>query len=67
MEDFAGQIENVKAQNMLVDILNRRKPFAHFNQYIHNSKYREEWFAFKNAAYERHVREQIYVELNKSE
>lgn len=67
MEDFAGQINNAKVQNTLIDILNRRKPFAHFNHYIHNSKYREEWFAFKNAAYERHVREQIYIELNKSE
>ena len=52
MEDFAGQINNAKVQNTLTDILNRRKPFAHFNQYIHNSKYRKEWFAFKNAAYE---------------
>lgn len=64
MEKFAGQLDNAKVQNTLLDILNRRKPFAHFNQYIHNSDYREQWFAFKDAAYEKNVRDQIYVALN---
>ncbi len=65
MENFAEQLDNVKVSNQLVDILSRKKPFAHFNHYIHNSDYREDWFAFKNAAYEEHVRETIYYELNK--
>jgi hypothetical protein len=66
MEDFARQIDNSKVQNSLIDILNRRKPFAHFNSYIHNSKYREDWFRFRNNAYEKLVREMIYDKLNEA-
>jgi hypothetical protein len=67
MENFARQLDNTKAQNSLLDILNGRKPFAHFNSYIHNSTFREAWFAFKNNAYEKHVRAIIYVTLNEQE
>lgn len=67
MENFARQLDNAKAQNTLLDILNRRKPFAHFNSYIHNSTYKEAWFAFKNNAYEQHVREIIYATLSERE
>ncbi|MCC6287458.1 MAG: hypothetical protein IT249_06200 [Chitinophagaceae bacterium] len=67
MEGFAGQLNNNKMQNTLLDILNRRKPFAHFNRYIHNSDYRDKWLAFKNAAYEKHVREIIYLKLHKQD
>lgn len=56
MEDFAGQMKDSRAKNRMTDILNRKKPFAHFNEYIHNSPYREDWFAFKTAAYEKYVR-----------
>jgi hypothetical protein len=51
-------------QNILTDILSRRKPFAHFNSYIHNSKYREDWFKFRLTALEKHVRRMIYDKLN---
>jgi hypothetical protein len=67
MENFTEQLNNGKVKNKLIDILNHRKPFAHFNSFIHNSKFREEWFAYKNAAYEEHVRETLYDELHKDE
>jgi hypothetical protein len=66
MENFAEQLYNNKVRNTLIDILNRPKPFAHFNSYIHNSKYRDEWFNFKNANLENHVRQIIYAKLNET-
>ena len=42
MENFAAQIDNPKVQSTLTDILNRRKPFANFNSYIHHSGFRED-------------------------
>lgn len=63
MENFAAQVSNPKVQNILTDLLNRRKPFANFNAYIHNADEREDWFKFRDAAYEQRVREAIYVWL----
>lgn len=65
MADFAGQVADQGMRNRLTDILNRKKPFAHFNQFIHNSPVREDWFAFRDAAYEQHVRQMIYDHLDK--
>ncbi len=66
MVNFARQIDNDQIRGSLLDILDRKKPFANFNYFIHNSKYREDWFAFKNETYKQHVRQQIYWELNKA-
>ncbi len=66
MENFVEQLDNDKVQNTLIDILNKRKPFAHFNSYIHNSKYREDWFKFRITALEKHVREMIDDKLNEA-
>jgi len=65
MEDFASQIDNETISNRLMDILSRKKPFAHFNDYIHNSDCKEAWFAYKKTAYENQVREIISNELNR--
>lgn len=67
MEDFVRQIDNSKVQNALLEILNRRKPFAHFNSFIHDSKYKENWFQFRNKAYEKLVREMIYDKLSEAD
>jgi hypothetical protein len=66
MENFVEQLDNDKVQNTLIDIMNKGKPFAHFNSYIHNSKYREDWFKFRITALEKHVREMIYDKLNEA-
>lgn len=63
MESFAESLEDVRISQRLIEILNRKKPFGHFNHYIHNSPYREDWFAFRDKAYERHVRGIIEVHL----
>lgn len=65
MADFAGQVADPGIRNRMNDILNRKKPFAHFNQFIHNSSLREDWFAFRNAVYEQHVRQLIFDHLDK--
>lgn len=47
MQLFVTRVIPQKKQGYFEDILNGRKPFAKFNQVIHNSPYREDWFAFK--------------------
>lgn len=64
MENFVMQMTDARAQGALMDILSKRKPFAHFNSYIHQSKYRVDWFKFRSAAYEKQVRETIFHQLN---
>ncbi|MCH5598032.1 UPF0158 family protein [Niabella ginsengisoli] len=65
MENFTERVGDQKVQQILIGILNRKKPFANFNNFIHNSDYREDWFAFRLDAYKTHVREEIYLELKR--
>ncbi len=67
MADFAEQLDDTNVQNLLFDILNRPKPFSHFNNFIHNSDYRRQWFDFQNMAYEKHVKRIIRVSLGGNE
>lgn len=63
MECFASQLKDPKTAERLIDILTNRKPFAHFNRYINDSKYREDWFAFRQQYYENHVKSVICQNL----
>jgi hypothetical protein len=56
MEAFSRQLKDNRVAEELFDILNRKKPFAHFNAYMHNSKYREEWLRYRQEQLENHVR-----------
>ncbi|MEN6589427.1 MAG: UPF0158 family protein [Proteiniphilum sp.] len=47
MEAFARQLKDKRVIEKLFDILNRKKPFARFNEYIHTSEYREDWFRYR--------------------
>lgn len=67
MEDFTRQIRDNKTRDILLDMLDRRKPFSHFNGFIHNSSYLDEWYAFKNKAYEKYVKELIQARLSADE
>lgn len=67
MADFAKQLDNTKVGDALIDILNQRKPFAHFNSFIHNSIYLQDWHDFKNKAYEKYVKEILRFGLKKLE
>lgn len=63
MEQFAIEMEDVKFQEKLITILNRRKPFANFKAIIDNSIYRQNWFDFKTKWLENHVKELLVMEI----
>ena len=63
MESFTNQLTDNFLQNKLVNALNNRKPFANFNHIIHNSKFKEEWFAFKQQCLETWVWRSIEHEV----
>ena len=67
MEAFARQLKNKNAAEKMLNILSRGKPFVHFNEYIHNSEYREDWFQFRQEQLENYVKRLIleYIENNK--
>lgn len=64
MADFSEQLENEQFQEKLFRVLNKSKPFRNFNYLIHDSDYREDWFAFKESENMKWVREQIGWEIN---
>jgi len=64
MESFAENMEDKNFREQLFHALNHRKPFANFKWKIDNSRYRQNWFDFKQHWLERHVREEIYYNLN---
>ena len=56
MKSFATkEIDNQRDRNFLLDQLSMKKPFARFNDFIHNSKYRDQWFEYKNKNYREYV------------
>ncbi len=59
MENFASQLNDETLKIQLTTILKLKSPFANFNQIIHNSDKREDWFAFKSNAYCQYVEENI--------
>lgn len=60
MESFAeNEVGDKVLQAKLVTALTIKKPFRNFKFLIDNSDYREAWFAFKEARYIEHVKEQL--------
>jgi len=60
MEDFVNEI--IPEGGLKQDFwraLSRSHPFRNFNAIVHNCKYREDWFAFKQNALEEYVRKEI--------
>ena len=67
MERFVDEIiPDGKLKNDFFCALSRSHPFRNFNALVHNCKYREDWFAFKQNAIEEYVRAMIdeYVSLH---
>lgn len=64
MEAFAENMEDEKFREQLIYALNNRKPFANFKWKIDDSRYRQNWFDFKQERLENHVREIIWSKLN---
>ncbi len=59
MEDFANSLTDENFRTRLFNQLSQRKPFSKFKWAIDNSKYRQNWFDFKEQAYINWVHEQL--------
>ena len=59
MADFAENIEDKRDNQFFVRVLNDHKPMANFNHHIHQSNYREAWFANKKQAYIDYAQKEI--------
>ncbi|MEQ8552278.1 MAG: UPF0158 family protein [Cyclobacteriaceae bacterium] len=67
MEHFTKQVDNHHLQNKLISALNNRRPFANFKVLVENSEYREQWFEFRQKAYELYIWDLIQVDLEESD
>lgn len=65
MRRFADNHTDVRFQNKLFNALNNRKPFANFKFIIDTSEFRQDWFDFKKRRMEIHVKELLWIHLNK--
>lgn len=63
MERFIGEIDDKRFGQKLVDILNRKRPFANFKAHVEGSKYRQQWFDFKQSQLEQMVWDEISYQL----
>jgi len=59
MEDFIEEVKDLKMQQDLIKILNRKSPFGNFKAEVESSDYRQNWFDFRQRKYEEYVREQL--------
>jgi hypothetical protein len=55
MEDFAAQVPDNNFIHKLENTLRRSKPFRNFKELIDDSEYRQSWFDFQEAEYEKIV------------
>ena len=59
MEDFVEEIIPEAEQKMYWKALQWKKPFANFNDLIHESKYLDNWYEFKKKKLMEYVREEL--------
>jgi hypothetical protein len=59
MEGFVDELGDGYFKENLIKILNRKSPFANFKAEVESSEFREQWFAFRNAAYVEYVEEEL--------
>jgi len=67
MENFASGIDDKNLKNKLINALSNRKPFANFKMLVEQSKFREEWFAFKQQKLEELVLDELSWQLEDQE
>ncbi len=67
MEDFANQLEIMSLKIELVNALDRKQPFRHFKQIVDSSDARQDWFDFRDAAYENYVREEFEWQIDEED
>jgi len=63
MENFVDEIKDTSIQERLKNALSRKKPFANFKYLVENSEYRQQWFDFRQAQYERYVWDIIKIDI----
>jgi len=63
MERFIGEIDDKRFGQKLMDILNRKRPFANFKAHVEGSEYRQKWFNFKQSQLEQMVWDEISFQL----
>ena len=63
MEDFVSEVDDKDLKSRLINALRNRSPFANFKNQIDNSKYREQWFAFKQQKLEEYVWQNLEYEF----
>lgn len=61
MEEFIYKVDR-EFQNKLLDALYQTKPFDNFQHLVETSKYRDDWFAFKDDQYINYVKDQLKAE-----
>lgn len=61
MEEFLYKVDR-EFQGKLLDALYKTKPFDKFQHLVETSKYRDDWFAFKDEKYTNYVMEQLQAE-----
>jgi len=59
MEQFVEQITDQVYKSQLEDLLQRQKPFQNFKHSIEQSKFRQAWFDFRLAQFEKKVLKEI--------
>ena len=59
MENFVEDVIPESEQKMFWKALQWKKPFANFNDLIHDSDYLEDWYAFKQQKLMEYVREEL--------
>jgi hypothetical protein len=62
MEDFLDEIGDKKLKEDLINILNRKSPFANFKYEIESSEYQQQWFDFRTMKHEEFVKRQLDLE-----
>lgn len=65
MERFIDNVDDDKIQRQLINALNRRSPFANFKYIVEDSKYRQQWFDYRQQETEEYVYEILNMELEK--
>ena len=64
MEDFANNIKDNWISRQLIEALEGKKPFAHFNHCIHNmpDHYKKAWFSFRQEKMIEFIQQQLETE-----
>ncbi len=62
MVDFIDKVDDERLKEDLLNILNRKSPFANFKAEVESSSYRQQWFDFRTNKHEEYVKEQLETE-----